>query len=290
MQYHLNIAGEPGGPHSQFTIIDRIRDGSVTPDMMIWRQGFDAWRRVGDVEEFEGYWKVAKGEEDTPTRAEKGRLARAKSLERAEPKAVKSAPMEIDGLDSDFVEMQKPRPWLRFWARMVDYMWFTGVVVFILAAILPVSSVQWMMWASQHYIPIESLLILCYVPVEAWCLARFGKTPGRALLRLEVVSVTGGRLTFQQALVRSVQVYVKGVGLWLPLVSLLVMSWSRVQLLRRGQTSWDVDCGTAVTSEPPQRWRLVLLGAMVLGLAVLTAMGFILRPELVEAMKAQGGL
>lgn len=280
MQYHLNIAGE-SGPLSQFAIIERIRDGSVTPDTMIWRQGFEAWRRIGDVEDFEGYWKPARVEEE--------------GLEGMdEEEADNLEPPSGFGLgrvvkQAAELEVGRPRPWLRFWARMVDYMWFTGAVVFFLAALLPVSSVKWMVWASSNYIPIESLLILAYVPVEAWCLSRFGRTPGRALLRLGVISMNGNKLTYPQALVRSLQVYVKGVGLWLPLISLLVMSWSRMQLLRYGQTSWDVDCGTVVTSEPPQRWRLVMLAAIIMGLALLTAMGFLLRPELIEAVKQQQG-
>lgn len=276
MQYHLNIAGENSGPHSQFAIIDRIRDGVLPQDALIWRQGLEGWKPAGEVEELSPYWPKEGGE----VVEEINEGAEAKAAPESLPAKV-ALPNELS---------LEPRPWVRFWARVLDYLFFVGLVFLVLTFTWPTESFEWIVWASNRSLPLDTLLMLSYVPLEAWFLSRFGKTPGRLLLRLEVVRDNGdGRLTFKQALVRSVQVYVKGMALWLPLVSLLTMSFARLHLLRNGRTSWDLDCGTVVTSRPMEAWRIAILGGVTLTFLLLIGIGMSMQPQLMEMMKqAQG--
>src|SRR5690606_30741471 len=121
-------------------------------------------------------------------------------------------------------------------------------------------ALQKIMLLSARHIPVESLFILGYLPIEAWFLSRFGKTPGRALLRMEVLlEHNAQKLTYRQALIRSLQVYVIGIGLWLPLVSLFPTTTPRLYLLRNRRTSWDENCGTMVISRPLEGWRIAVL-------------------------------
>lgn len=261
MEYHLAGGNKGNGPHPQFKLIDWIRAGELTGNDLVWRQGLEGWKRLDEVLEFEPYWPSAKDEEPA------GELT------------AESEP-ELSGL-------AEPKPWRRFWARMLDYMWFIAVVAFALPLLVPLDAKEWVELARGKYEPlIGSLVVLAYVPLEAWMLARWGGTPGRTLMRLKVRTLEGHTPTFQQALARSLQVYVRGVGLWLPLLSLLVMSWARMRLLRKGVTSWDEACMTRVEAEVLERWRYVLLGGLLMVILALAVLGWMARPELMTATES----
>lgn len=270
MRYYLNINGEVSGPHSQFAVIDLIREGTITEQSWIWRQGYDEWLQAKNANEFDSYWPKTEIDPDLEPTHE----------------VILSSPPSTPPIHQTTNE--RPRPWLRFWARMIDYMAYMGVAMFITMLIFPTGVLQKLMLASTSYIPVEALFILGYVPIEAWLLSRFGTTPGRALLRMNIrIAETGELLTYRQALIRSLEVYVKGVGLWLPLLSLFAMSWSRIQLLRHGRTSWDENCGTKVNCQELQPWRLVTLGVIIMLVALAAAIGFSVRPEVLEALRQQ---
>src|SRR5437667_8868679 len=100
MEYHLSSAGERSGPHTQFQIIEGIREGRLQGDELVWRVGLQDWQPLRAVTEFESFWPLS---EEMRLQAEHARmLARA--------------------------ELDRPRPWLRFWARMLDYFWFMLVL------------------------------------------------------------------------------------------------------------------------------------------------------------------
>jgi uncharacterized RDD family membrane protein YckC len=245
VDYHLSIAGERTGPHTQFHIIEGIRDERLKGDELVWRLGMEEWRPLRTMQEFEDFWPVS---EDTRLQAEAARnLARA--------------------------ELDRPRPWMRFWARVLDYMWFSLTLVLVVGSWLPAMPPPRNMPLLEQLL-LESLALLpllLYVPVEAWMLSRFGSTPGRALLCVQVRRLDGGLPTFTQALRRSFQVYVRGLALGLPLVYLVAMMWSRVTLLQRGATPWDETNETRVEHGEPEIWRYLVLAGILLGVFV-TAM------------------
>jgi hypothetical protein len=118
-----------------------------------------------------------------------------------------------------------------------------------------------------RYFPWGTLLFLLYVPLEAWMLSRFGTTPGRALLRVQVRRLDGSLPSFQQALRRSFQVFIKGVALMLvpPFIQFFSMMWSRLLLEQRGVSSWDEDNETRVEHGEPETWRYLVLTGVILG-------------------------
>lgn len=251
MEYHLSIDGERSGPYSQFAVIQRIRDGQVKKTDLIWRNGLDEWQSCENLEEFNGYWPLT---EDEIQRAEQARnLART--------------------------ELDRPQPWLRFWARILDYLWFIGIIAILVQIFLPAGAEKWIIQAAQNYIPLDSAIILCFVPIEALLLSRYGTTPGRALLRLQVrLRETGSLPSFRQALGRSFYVFVLGVALWLPLVSLLAMTWWRIHLLRKGSTPWDDRWGTRVEHGEPEIWRYITLGFILFLIVIMAIMSLVINP------------
>jgi uncharacterized RDD family membrane protein YckC len=244
MEYHLSTAGQRTGPHTQFHLIEGIREGRLKGDELVWHVGLDAWQPLRAVREFEEFWPVS---EETLLQAETARQ-RARS------------------------ELDRPRPWLRFWARTLDYLWFSQVFALFASPWIAGSATAMPNEPLMRHIWMDALAILpllLYVPVEAWLLSKFGTTPGRALLRVQVRRLDGGLPHFSQALRRSFQVYVKGVALGLPFIYLIAMLWSRMRLLQDGASSWDEANETRVEHGEPEPWRYMVLAGLIALVAVL---------------------
>jgi hypothetical protein len=256
VDYHLSIAGDRSGPHTQFRIIEDIREGRLKGDELIWHVGMSDWQPLRTMREFDGFWPVS---DEMRNEAEAAR---------------KKARAELD----------RPRPWLRFWARTLDHWWFSPLLFLSLGrwvpAVPPVfSDVPLMrdLWLNA----IALLPLLLYVPVEAWLLSRFGSTPGRALMRIQVRRLDGGLPHFSQALRRSFQVYLRGMALGIPLAGQIAMLWSRQVLLQRGVTPWDEANETKVEHGEPESWRFLVLSGIVVGVMVTT---FLTALKLAEQM------
>lgn len=258
MEYHLSIAGDRSGPHSQFRIIEQIREGLLKGDELVWRLGVPDWVPLRELDEFDGYWPPAP---DVLAAAEVAKHEVRKELDR-------------------------PRPWMRFWARMVDYFWFSFMLGLALRGLLPPETVEVLMRPGMEQLLFNSLTLLLFAPLEAWFLSQRGTTPGKALLRIQVRSLDGSLPTYQQALMRSFQVWLKGMGLCLvPVVALIAMAWWRIRLLQKGVTSWDESCLTRVEHGQPERWRMVVLAGLVTLLLVLGVVTLLMSKELLEAMR-----
>jgi hypothetical protein len=57
------------------------------------------------------------------------------------------------------------------------------------------------------------------IPILAFLMARLGTTPGKWLMGLEVRSIYGGNMHYEAALSREAQVFTRGYGLGIPLIS-----------------------------------------------------------------------
>jgi uncharacterized RDD family membrane protein YckC len=240
MEFHLSIAGERSGPHTQFYVIEGIREGRLKGDELLWHVGMPDWQPLRTVREFEGFWPVS---EETRLQAEAARnVARA--------------------------ELDRPRPWMRFWARIFDYTWYSLLLRFVLSPWLSTVPQDLSDLSPTVHI-INALALLLYVPLEAWMLARFGSTPGRALLLVQVRRLDGGLPVFGQALRRSFQVCIKAMALGLPIISLVTMIWARLRLLQRGATPWDEANETRVEHGEPEPWRYLIVIAVIVSMAVL---------------------
>ena len=122
------------------------------------------------------------------------------------------------------------RPWIRFWARMIDY---TLLVI--------------VLWAFYKPKTIDSvfekliLLRLYYIFVEALMLSSWGTTPGKVLLGVKIRKENGTKLNYPEALTRSFRVWWCGDGLGIPFVALIAYLYAYCRIVRDGKTSWDRD-------------------------------------------------
>jgi uncharacterized RDD family membrane protein YckC len=150
------------------------------------------------------------------------------------------------------------RPWVRFFARIID-IWLTqflllGILVFlgITLVILDPRSGQAFINAFSNIDPtldmiftfMVSLLVLALI--EPFFLSNFGYTPGKWLLQTRVVNPDGTNLTFSQAMNRSLSVYIRGFLLGIPFFSLITLLIESSKLEKEGKTTWDRNGGHVI--------------------------------------------
>ena len=139
----------------------------------------------------------------------------------------------------------KPRPWVRFFARKADYYFPFFVCLFYIRTgvfeTLDLSSIH-----PNHILMAFFFLLGWPWLIEPWVLSRYGTTPGKWLLRTTVQKKTGGNLSYSEAWKRGTSVWLRGLGMYLPVVSLLTMLAAAITLKNKKETSWDRDGGFVV--------------------------------------------
>ncbi|MDA1259526.1 MAG: RDD family protein, partial [Planctomycetota bacterium] len=80
---------------------------------------------------------------------------------------------------------------------------------------------------------------LAWTLIEAFCISRWGMTPGKWIYRVRVVHSDGRFLTYGEALTRALQVFTKGMAFGLPGVQLIAMALAMKELTETGATPWD---------------------------------------------------
>ena len=147
-------------------------------------------------------------------------------------------------------------PWQRFLARFTDYSLLNLLIIFLRYIFSGHFSLL-------HFEYIAPLQFLVWVPIEAVLLSKWGYTPGKFLLRTKVRSSFGKKIDFSKALRRSFSVWVKGIGLGIPILSIFVMLYSYFKLKTVGITSWDKEEHIHVTHEPLPRGQIIISFAII---------------------------
>lgn len=133
------------------------------------------------------------------------------------------------------------RPWVRYWARVIDLYVFGAVVT----ALIDYSNLG--LLGSPGAQKAGSLLALvAWMLIEARLLQQLGTTPGKLLLNVRIRRRGDSAVTFRDALLRSLRLWWRGLGAGLPVVSFITAYLAYRQLLDRGETSWDRDGGWEV--------------------------------------------
>ncbi|MDR0588623.1 MAG: RDD family protein [Burkholderiales bacterium] len=173
-------------------------------------------------------------------------------------------------------------PWRRYWARTVDLLtaglllFFVLVVIvsFVLGLLMPEKMTVILEIIEEDGSSFQSmttlfggiLLGLLWIPVEAAFLSWLGFTPAKWLFGIKVTQPNGELLSFSRALRRSFYVYFAGLGLMLPLVSLITQLLSYRKLTKTGTTFWDKSCDTIVHHQKWGALRTILCFVITLGL------------------------
>lgn len=214
MEVWLIVDGSQLGPFSDYEIRSQLRSGELRPDTPAWFQGQDGWHPLREIEVL---------------------------------KELLPEDASIDGIPFDrevlagglFANRPPPLPQQamlgrRFWARWFDLQWY---MTFFWAA-LALSGAD--VYGALKNLWLDMALLIPWFLIEAVLLHRFGTTPGKALLGLQVRNADGSALMLGAALRRCLRVLISGIGLGWGLLSLLCQGMSWFFARRTGRTMWDI--------------------------------------------------
>jgi uncharacterized RDD family membrane protein YckC len=139
-----------------------------------------------------------------------------------------------------------------------------GIVLAVVAPTSPILSSDYaLLWIA----------IVVWIPIEAVLLATVGATPGKYLIGMRVLNSHGGLLTFTQALLRSLGVWVIGCAFMLPIV-LPFTFLAQYNRLKAGRAaSYDERGHFIVVQTPLSLGRKVLLVVVTLGVLAIVVLG-----------------
>lgn len=251
--------GEKTGPIHDFEIRRKIETGELPATTPAWHEGLDAWKPLVEIDLFTREFELA-----------------------AIPRPAESPPGQI---------LPPPLPrktayGRRFWARWFDIYLYSGF--------------WWLaMWAVGQ--DIEAALLNPWVmffqcvpwfALEALLIHKFGTTPGKWLLGLQVTNNDGTPLDLAASIRRALSVMFSGVGFGWGLLAVFCQALSLFNAKRLGAPLWDHSGGHQVIARPLSPFRLVALvflfaGALQLQMIVVSPYLFEMAGKSFPSLKEQ---
>ena len=239
--WYFNDDGQQRGPISKGEILTMRAEGKIGADTLVWSQGMSDWQPASAVPELQ-----------IPAETPASSIREASVSPYAPPASDSDVPVDW----SDYIPSgSQIRPWVRYWARTLDFLFFSLFVGVVIGVINP---------KLLEGIPetlLGFILILGYNFIEPAMLATLGTTPFKSLLRVRVRNQDGSKLSYLQGLRRTFSVLVFGQGLGIPLIALVTCITSYSRLTNHKITRWDEAGDTVVSHQTVQWWRWLLMVA-----------------------------
>lgn len=148
-------------------------------------------------------------------------------------------------------------PWRRFFARTVDLLSIALLTPFFLLFFITSLFPDW----SASLLKIFSnpifggvLLYIFWMPIEAAFLTFWGATPSKWIFGIRVARKTGEKLSYSDALKRTLSVWIQGDGFGIPFVSLFTRFFAYRHLTKTGTTVWDDNVKSVVSHK---KWGIM---------------------------------
>lgn len=160
-------------------------------------------------------------------------------------------------------------PVRRFFARELDLLICSALWIAFLALVCGVGSRGHRGLVALLDVAVPLLLMLLLEPL---LLRLWGTTPGKWALGLHVTDMEGGRLPYMAGLDRTGRVLVRGLGLCIPVLSLILL-WKRYRACDSGkELSWEEDSLLVLRDEKP--WRVGAYGGVAAAVLALLCLAF----------------
>lgn len=162
-----------------------------------------------------------------------------------------------------------PHPWRRYFARVLDISIYNFVLTFILTAFLRINILyrNATLW-NFLIMPLSILLMLFLEPL--W-LHLFGKTPGKAVFGLRVLTDGGERLSYEQGFERTWGIIARGMGYAIIPFFNLYRMWQSYKVCIDGESlEWEEEAVCTITDVKAYRVLLMIIcNAALVALTVL---------------------
>jgi hypothetical protein len=255
-QWYFSDAGQQRGPISKDELMAKLAAGTLEPGALIWSEGMTDWKPASSLAELQAPAPPPAAAPTVPRPVES-------DSPYAPPTALPAGDVDWSSYTPSGPQV---RPWIRYWARSFDYLFFCLVAGGILSAVFPD-------FGEMNDTLFGVVLLFGYAFFEPMMLASLGTTPFKALLCVRVRNTDGSKLTYLQGLRRSFSVWVFGQGLGIPLVTLITNIAAHSRLTKNGITSWDQAGNFTVSHQTVAWWRWVLMVGTLVGFGALMALG-----------------
>lgn len=165
--------------------------------------------------------------------------------------------------------VREVRPWVRYFARITDYS-IMGLAFGFMAGLFFGPYV----FDGVPEIVLNILMIFIWVFIEAGLLSSWGTTPGKWLFKTTIRTESGEKPVFSRALDRSFSVWLKGMGMGIPFISLITLLMAYDKLTKDHTTTWDKEAGLVVLHEEIGIPRLILIVLLFILFLYLIILGY----------------
>lgn len=236
------------GPIERNELKELFQNGTLNGNTFVWYESLTEWRKAGTLLQLSEFIPKTETRSDT--------------IELELP-PLPHAPVKTE-------EEQEARPWPRYFARLID-IHFISLFVGMGAGILAMAF-EWNFIDKIHDSAYTIVSAAVWIPIEAIFLAAFGKTPGKWIMNITVISATDVPMDYQKAIRRSLMVWLRGYGLGIGIVAFIAMIIAYNQLTRYGVTTWDRDEECIVKHGEIGPWRILTVIGLVAGYIALIAL------------------
>lgn len=245
--------GEKIGPFDIAQVVRKLESGEWDGNTYGWVEGMKEWQPLSSIPEF----------------------AQAASSEMepviVEPNANTAETAASYSVVSEFSRSERTSQLIRrFFARWFDLLLWSSF--YMCAMHLSGANLKAMMmnfWFNY-------LMMIVWILAEASMIHAWGATPGKWLLGLRVMRADGAALPVGLSLLRSIRVYLMGMGMSHPILLPLCHGFSWWFVRKNGSALWDGSSGIRVSlrSISPWRWLAFFFTAFM----VINLSGMILEP------------
>ena len=248
-KWHYDNNNRPKGPLTIAEMAERIDEGVINAQTLVWAYPMKDWAPAANVEVFTRYF--GQGQE---------------GLAYADHTIDDYIPYVPPG--AGYVYVSQVQPWARLFARHLDYLGISFIAM-IIALLTFADPFTILGMTVVNMIAVSIALDLIWVPIEALLINIYGTTPGKYLLGIRVTDTSGQNPDFGRALKRSFLVWGKGMGLTLPLIGTITQILGYTNLTRHHISSWDKSSGTTVEHHDYKMLSPILYFLVIMALTFL---------------------
>lgn len=188
--------------------------------------------------------------------------------------AQKIAPPNTGAIDDALEAPVQAKSWRRFVARLVDFMW-EAPVVGATVGYLGSTDASVNSWLQEtDAVVLGVLLTPLVLAFDAFVVAMFSNSPGKALLGLCVVDKSMRALPAIAYLARNMRLWVSGLALGLPALNLFAMAYQGDKVRKGGCATYDRASETQVVEKRVGLFRGLVASLLLVLLVSINAVLF----------------
>lgn len=148
-----------------------------------------------------------------------------------------------------------PRPWRRYFARMFDLTLLSAAAGSVLGIVIAAASPELFERVFVNG-PINNRFVdsmvsmILVIPILAVLIGLFGTSPGKWFMGVRVTGRNGRPIGLRAGLAREFNVYLRGLGLGIPVIALFTCIGAHNHLKEEGACTWDERKPWVVTHRP----------------------------------------